>query len=109
MAYIKPSKPFNQELEKVLAYALFEFGVTTVKRFNQAYQSIRNRLAIHPYSSPKEPLLKSFLRSYRSAIIMKNRKIIYRYDEEYDRIILVDLWDMRRNPKYLIRQFRRKL
>ena len=40
MAYIKPSKPFNQELEKVLAYALFEFGVTTVKRFNQAYQSI---------------------------------------------------------------------
>ena len=69
MAYIKPSKPFNQELEKVLAYALFEFGVTTVKRFNQAYQSIRNRLAIHPYSSPKEPLLKSFLRSYRSAII----------------------------------------
>lgn len=74
MAYIKPSKPFNQELEKVLAYALFEFGVTTVKRFNQAYQSIRNRLAIHPYSSPKEPLLKSFLRSYRSAIIMKNWK-----------------------------------
>ena len=39
MAYIKPSKPFNQELEKVLAYAMFEFGVTTVKRFNQAYQS----------------------------------------------------------------------
>lgn len=109
MAYIKPSKPFNQELEKVLAYALFEFGVTTVKRFNQAYQSIRNRLAIHPYSSPKEPLLKSFLRSYRSAIIMKNWKIIYRYDKENDRIILVDLWDMRRNPKYLIRQFRRKL
>ena len=109
MADIKPSKPFNQELENVLAYALLEFGVTTVKRFNQAYQSIRNHLAIHPYSSPKEPLLKSFLRSYRSAIIMKNWKIIYRYDEEYDRIILVDLWDMRRNPKYLIRQFRRKL
>ena len=40
---------------------------------------------------------------------MKNWKIIYRYDKEYDRIILVDLWDMRRNPKYLIRQFRRKL
>ncbi len=109
MAYIKPSKPFNQELEKVLAYAMFEFGVTTVKRFNQAYQRIRNRLAIHPCSSPKEPLLKSFLRPYRSAIIMKNWKIIYRYDAEYDRIILVDLWDMRRNPKYLIRQFRRKL
>ncbi|EKC64138.1 toxin-antitoxin system, toxin component, RelE family, partial [human gut metagenome] len=39
----------------------------------------------------------------------KNWKIIYRYDAEYDRIILVDLWNMRRNPKYLIRQFRRKL
>ena len=109
MAYIKPSKPFNQELEKVLAYALFEFGVTTVKRFNQAYQSIRNRLAIHPYSSPEEAPLKGWLRAYGSAGIMRNWKIIYRYDEEYDRIILVDLWDMRRNPKYLIRQFRRKL
>ena len=53
--------------------------------------------------------IKAILRPYRSAIIMKNWKIIYRYDAEYDRIILVDLWDMRRNPRYLIRQFRRKL
>lgn len=109
MAYIKPSKPFNQELGNVLEYAISEFGSTTVKRFNKAYIDIRNRLSAHPLSSPKEPLLKRFPRSYRSAIIMKNWKIIYRYDQDNDRVVFVDLWDMRRHPKTLIRQFKRKL
>ena len=61
MAYIKPSKPFNQELEKVLAYALFEFGVTTVKRFNQAYQSIRKSLGYSPLLFAKRTSSEEFL------------------------------------------------
>lgn len=109
MVLIKPSKPFNQEFENVLAYALAEFGETTVKRFNKSYSKISKRLATHPLSSPIEPLLKRFPRLYRSAIIRKNWKIIYRYDEVYNRVVLVDLWDMRKNPKSLIRQFKRKL
>ena len=54
-------------------------------------------------------LLKRFHSPYHSAIIKENWKIIYRYDEDNDLVIFVDLWDMRRNPRYLIRQFKRKL
>jgi len=107
MVSVKPSKPFNKELENVLSYALTEFGATTVKRFNKEYSNISRRLSAHPLSSPKEPLLRKFQRPYRSATIRKNWKIIYRYDKNYDRAVLVDLWDMRRILKHSLDNLRR--
>ncbi len=88
--------------------------VTLRNSFLQIYKettdySYQHRLMLHPLSSPREPLLKRFHRPYHSAIIKENWKIIYRYDEANDLIIFVDLWDMRRSPRYLIRQFKRKL
>ena len=109
MAHIKTSKPFLEELANVLTYTLVEFGSSTVKHFDTEYKKIRKRLLVHPLSSPREPILKNFLRPYRSANIMKNWKIIYRYDEENDRVIFVDLWDMRKHPRTLVRQFKKKL
>lgn len=53
--------------------------------------------------------LTLYHRPYHSAIIKENWKIIYHYDEANDLVIFVDLWDMRRSPRYLIRQFKRKL
>ena len=38
---------------------------------------------------------------FRSAIIMKNFKIIYFYNEEKDILWLVDLWDLRQDPHKL--------
>ena len=109
MATIKLLDPFKDELRATLKYSLTEFGLTTVLRFNQELDNIQKRLKNHPLSSPQEPLLKSFRRPYRSAIIKKNWKIIYRYDEQNDRVIFIDLWDMRRHPRTLLRQFKRKL
>ena len=82
MASIRLTLYFKKELKTVIDYGLIEFGKTTVKRFH---------------------------RPYHSAIIKENWKIIYRYDETNDLVIFVDLWDMRRSPRYLIRQFKRKL
>lgn len=109
MASIKTSDKFETILKDTLEYGFLEFGATASIRFYKKYQVIQKRLSVHPLSSPKEPLLKKFQRSYRSAIIRKNWKIIYRYDKDYDRIVFIDLWDMRKNPKTLIRQFKRKL
>ena len=44
---------------------------------------------------------------YRGAIIMKNFKIIYFYNEEKD-ILWLDLWDMRQDPRKLNLRARRK-
>ncbi len=38
---------------------------------------------------------------FRSAIIMKNFKIIYFYNEEKAILWLVDLWDLRQDPRKL--------
>ena len=43
---------------------------------------------------------------YRGAIIMKNFKIIYFYNEEKD-ILWLDLWDMRQDPRKLNLRARR--
>lgn len=109
MASIKVTSFFEQVFDETLDYGRKEFGITTVKRFYQDYKQIKKRLSSHPLSSPREPLLKKFLRPYRSTIIMQNWKIIYRYDETYDTVIFVDLWDMRMHPKSIVRQFKRKL
>ena len=109
MAHIKLLDPFKKELRDMVVYTLAEFGATSVKRFNKELDDIKHRLILHPLSSPREPLLKRFHRPYHSAIIKENWKIIYRYDEANDLVIFVDLWDMRRSPRYLIRQFKRKL
>lgn len=109
MANIKLLDPFKDELRAMLRYSLVEFGATTVMRFNKELDRIQKRLMSHPLSSPKEPFLKSFLRPYRSAIIRENWKIIYRYDEQNDQVIFIDLWDMRKHPRTLLRQFKRKL
>ena len=109
MAHIKLLDPFKKELRDMVVYTLAEFGATSVKRFNKELDDIKHRLMLHPLSSPREQLLKRFHRPYHSAIIKENWKIIYRYDEANDLVIFVDLWDMRRSPRYLIRQFKRKL
>lgn len=109
MAHIKLLEPFKEELRDMVVYTLAEFGATSVKRFNKELDDIKHRLILHPLFSPREPLLKRFHRPYHSAIIKENWKIIYRYDEANDLVIFVDLWDMRRSPRYLIRQFKRKL
>lgn len=108
MASIKLSKHFQTTFEEVLDYGKNEFGTVAVKRFYQDYVFTRKRLEEHPLSSPRELLLRDFNRPYRSAIIRKNWKIIYRYDKTCDRIFFVDLWDMRMNPQALIKNFNRR-
>lgn len=46
-------------------------------------------------------------RKYRGAIIMKNFKIIYFYDEDSNLVRIVDLWDLRQKPRKLNLRARR--
>lgn len=38
---------------------------------------------------------------FRGIIIMKNFKMIYYYDDSKDQVWIIDIWDMRQNPKKL--------
>ena len=109
MAAIKTKDSFKQEFASILSYSLTEFGESTLMRFNKEYDKIQKRLSKHPLSSPREPLLRIYFRPYRYSIIMKNWKIIYRYDEPNDQVIFIDIWDMRMSDKRLLQQFKRKM
>ena len=67
---------------------------------------IMHRLKMMPESYPFVPELQKW-RKYRGAIIMKNFKIIYFYNEEKDILWLVDLWDLRQDPRKLNMRARR--
>ena len=58
---------------------------------------------------PPTHILKDFHRDYRSALLMDNFKIIYRYDKERDEIVIVDIWYTKRSQQALLRQFKSKL
>lgn len=98
---IKSDVLFNKELKKCIDFALKEYGRTTAMRWQKQYKNIRRQLLLMPESYAFVPELLHW-RKYRGAIIMKNFKIIYFYNEPKDILWLVDLWDMRQDPKKLI-------
>ena len=108
MAVIILRKNFMRKYKTTTENSFMEFGKICAERFDNNLRRIINRLSKHPLSSPKEPWLKEVTPySYRSTNIMKNWKIIYRYEETTDKVIFVDLWDMRKNPKALVKTFKK--
>ena len=59
-------------------------------------------LASNPRLGKIEPLLQDRAVTYRSLIVKKLNKIVYRI--ENDSIIIVDFWNLRRNPENLRKQ-----
>ena len=103
---VRQDEVFMQEFQKCLGFALEEFGKKTVGRWQEQMSRIMHRLKMMPESYPFVPELQKW-RKYRGAIIMKNFKIIYFYNEEKDIIWLVDLWDLRQDPSKLNLRARR--
>ena len=62
--------------------------------------AIKHQLRLMPERYSFVPELQKW-RKYRGAIIMENFKIIYFYNEEKDILWLVDLWDLRQDPRKL--------
>ena len=103
---IKVERLFLVEFQKCVAYAFSEFGRKTVKNWNAEYEKIRHRLEMMPTGYPFVPELQKW-QKYRGAIIMKNFKIIYFYDEDSNLVRIVDLWYMRQDPSKLNMRARR--
>ena len=103
---VRQDEIFMQEFQKCLVFALEEFGKKSVGRWQEQLSRIMHRLKMMPESYPFVPELQKW-RKYRGAIIMKNFKIIYFYNEEKDILWLVDLWDLRQNPRKLNPRARR--
>ena len=102
---IKADDLFDSEFDKCVDYALLEFVRKTAKKWIDSLIGITHQLRLMPERYPFMPELQKW-RKYRGAIIMKNFKIIYFYNEEQD-ILWLDLWDMRPDPRKLTLRARR--
>ena len=61
---------------------------------------------MNPEMGHPEPLLLDKLFEYRSIIVQKNFKLVYRIDSEKEVLFIVDLWDTRREPTALMKGIR---
>ena len=109
MVKIRVLPPTQEDIRYCIEYARDEFGRKCVLRWKKELEAIYARLIMFPLSYSPEPILKDFHRDYRSALLMDNFKLIYRYDKERDEIVIVDIWYTKRSQQTLLRQFKRKL
>lgn len=104
---IKTDALFKKEIKKSIEYALQEFGLKTARKWQTQYKEIMRSLEFMPKRYPIVAHFRNERMEFRGAIIMKNFKIIYFYNEEKDILWLVDLWDMRQDPRKLNLRARR--
>ncbi len=60
-----------------------------------------DKLSVFPEMAAMERLLEEREEKYRSLVIKKRYKVIYRVDFRYDEIHIVSVWDCRRDPQAL--------
>ena len=95
--------PFAQnEVRKTAQYINKEFGKESRDQFISEIRNISRLLGENPNLGKPEPLLADYTKMYRSYVMNHLNKIIYWIAE--DRIEIVDLWDVRRDPNTLKNQ-----
>ena len=73
-----------------------EFGYVSLQKFAEATESWIQRVGEQPTIGAYEPLLRHRKIQYRHLIITKLTKLIYYI--ENDTVIIVHVWDTRREP-----------
>lgn len=106
MAEVKWSKRANQARIAALTYGAEEFGIQTAQRLNNRIENYTCSLSHNPLLGATEPLLKERHLQYRSLVIHKHYKLVYRIEDNI--IYIVDFWDVRREPKQLAHRIRGK-
>ena len=93
------TKQANSVLLQTVGYIEKEFGKKTKQKFLANIRRVHTLLKISPYMGRIEPLLQNRQSTYRSIMVGRINRIIYRILD--NTIEIADLWDMRRKPENL--------
>lgn len=99
MAVVVWRKNANRSRLNILEYGRKEYGFRVANKMNQRFEHCAALLASHYQLGKIEPLLVGRRYEYRSVVVHKLFKMIYRVDDVRDTIYIVDLWDTRREPQ----------
>lgn len=93
-------------LKEALAYCKDTFGQYVAQQFLDRLATLEQQLITNPERGFPEALLANRACTYRSIIVQKHFKLVYRIMEEEETIHIVDLWDTRREPQKLIKRIK---
>ena len=99
MAQVGTKKVFDEKLRSYIEQAYEDYGMKTAKKWFESVNAAIKSLSRFPEAH--SPVGKKRNMMFRGIIIMKNFKMIYYYDEPKDQVWIIDIWDMRQNPKKL--------
>ena len=77
------------------------FGRKVAMEFRAEIYQQAKLLADFPYLGPIETCVSDLPLSYRSLVVHRHYKLIYRIDEARQTVYISALWDTRRNPAQL--------
>ncbi len=92
----------QQQIYETASYIQQEFGKVSRRIFMQKVREAKRLLADNPHMGSIEPNLAGLSTTYHSIVVARLNKIIYCIESE--RIEIVDLWDVRREPETLASQ-----
>ncbi len=86
----------RRQIRETSRYIYREFGRNSRDKFLLKVDEAKRLLATNPYIGPVEPLLSNFPTTYRSMVVARLNKMVYRIMD--DHIEIADFWDCRREP-----------
>ena len=98
---VKWKKRAEIELARNIDFVLEHFGKRVARAFYNSVKRYNNYFASNPYMGPREELLLGREIEYHSFVVHKHFKIVYYVDEREKCVYIVDMWDVRREPKIL--------
>lgn len=92
------------QLEKAVNYGYVTFGQRAAVDFYKQVKDNDFRLATNPYLGLVDELFAGRKVAYRSLVVHKHYKLLYRIDEEKEVLYICALLDIRRGPDRLKKQ-----
>lgn len=86
------------DLENIYRFVAEQSETSAVKLYNHIYDQVEKLMAF-PEMGVIEPLLSKKTSTYRSLIVKRSYKIVYKYEKEI--VFIIAVWDCRQNPKKL--------
>ena len=99
-------KKSESQVIRTTNYILTKFGETSKQKFVEKVYHIVELLRKNPEMGRIEPLLADRIITYRSIIVNKINKIVYRIKDN-ETIEIVAFWNLRREPKFLANQVKK--
>lgn len=93
------SRRAEQSYGKIIDYIAAQFGKPRARKFVKDVYSEVEKLPANPGLGQVEPLLEGARYEFRRLVIKDLTKVVYRITER--RIEIVDVWDVRQDPKEL--------